>query len=268
MLYKYVGFSSGRKIIDNCSLGFTKPQYFNDPFDLPSYPTEQSENPVADLFAGLHKWVKEDAWARNTGILALTRTPTNPLMWAHYGDQHRGIVVGINTIAAGFTDEKSNLIPAQYGSVIYVTRRPNNPFLGTHETPLEIGNTHFFPSDHYEKLQRLFLHKPICWSYEEEVRVVKCLKNNSGDNSSKNSGYFKIIQVDGRDLHLFHFPKEAIREVYFGVRSNAICDEEVYQSLKNDDYSVQTFKCKLDPENLSVGLESYQSPAEITGAGS
>ena len=151
ILYKYVGFDAGRKIIDNLSMGFSQPQHFNDPFDLPSYPTEKSDNPKENLFSRVRKWVKTDAWARSTGILALTRTPTNPLMWAHYANQHRGMVIGIDAVAAGFTDQGSNLIPAQYGSVIYVSHRPDKPFVGNFNTPLEIGGTHHFRSDHYEK---------------------------------------------------------------------------------------------------------------------
>ena len=77
------------------------------------------------------------------------------------------------------------------------------------------------------KLQRLFLHKPICWSYEEEVRVVKCLKGISGMESKTPSGTFNTIKIDERDLYLYSMPKEALVEVYFGVRSNAVHDKEV-----------------------------------------
>jgi DUF2971 family protein len=98
---------------------------------------------------------KNYIWTENTGILSLTRTPTNPLMWAHYAEKHQGMVIGIDAVAAGLTDEKANLIPAQYGSVIYVSRRQDQPFIGKPQTSLTVGSTYHFPHDHYEKLQRL-----------------------------------------------------------------------------------------------------------------
>ena len=184
-------------------------------------------------------------------------------MWAHYADQHRGIVIGIDAVKTGFTDENSNLIPAQYGGCIYVSHRPDNPFVGNFKTPLQIGGTHHFPHDHYEKLQRLFLHKPICWSYEEEVRVVKCLKGITDEENETPSSTFNTIDVGGRDLHLYSMPKEALIEVYFGVRSNAVHDEDVYQILKKNYPTIKAHKCRLERESLSVAVEVYQSVSEI-----
>jgi hypothetical protein len=82
-------------------------------------------------------------------------------MWAHYAQNHTGLVIRIDAVEAGLTDERSNLIPAQYGSVIYVSRRPAQPFVEKPQTGLAVGSTHHFPRDHYDKLQRLFLHKAL-----------------------------------------------------------------------------------------------------------
>jgi hypothetical protein len=123
MLYKYVSFAAAKAILQKNAIGFSQPKFFNDPFDLPSYPPEPTANPIDAQFAHIRTWGKNQIWAENTGILSLTRTPTNPLMWAHYADKHEGIVVGIDAVIAGLTDEDSNFIPAQYGSVIYVSVR-------------------------------------------------------------------------------------------------------------------------------------------------
>jgi hypothetical protein len=115
ILYKYVPFDDGKRILENGSVRFTQPEFFNDPFDLPYYPREASANPVGGIFDRLHTMGKEEIWKKNTGILSLTRTPTNPLMWAHYADKHRGIVIGIDAIAVGLTDEKTNHSLASFG---------------------------------------------------------------------------------------------------------------------------------------------------------
>jgi Protein of unknown function (DUF2971) len=265
MLYKYLSFTAGRATLRNSQVCFMQPKYFNDPFDKPRYPREPGANSPSDLFGPMRVLGKEFIWGENTGILSLTRTPTNPLMWAHYAEMHKGIVIGIDTIAAGFTKEESNLIPAQYGSVIYVSRRPMQQFISKAQAPLAVGATHHFPSDHYEKLQRIFLHKPICWSYEEEVRVLKCLNGLSESGGVTESGEFKIVSTGDRVLHLFSLPKKAIKEVYFGLRTDNDASDNLYYEIKELLPDLSVFECQLDDSALTVGYVPYTTVAEAVG---
>jgi hypothetical protein len=262
MLYKYVSFVVAKAILQKNAIGFSQPKFFNDPFDLPSYPPEPTANPIDAAFAHLRTWGKNHIWTENTGILSLTRTPTNPLMWAHYADKHEGIVVGIDAVVAGLTDEDSNFIPAQYGGVIYVSRRSNQQFVGNFKTGLEVGGTHHFPHDHYEKLQRVFLQKPMCWSYEEEVRVLKCLKGISPDNSTTPSGHFEIIDTAGRPLYLLSLPPGSIKEVHLGFRSDLqVCDDLYYEANELHP-GLSFFECTLDQGGMTVGFRPYTTLAE------
>jgi len=201
------------------------------------------------------------------GILSLTRTPTNPLMWSHYADQHFGAVIGIDAKRAGFTEEKSNLIPAQYGGVLYASKRPNDPFVQTPQTGIAVGATHPFPKDHYEKLQRLFLTKPLCWAYEEEVRVVKCVngladKLKEGEAETE-SGTFKIAKPANDPYFLYELPEGAIREVYFGFRARSAIADGLYEDFKDSFPGVQFSECWLDNSGYAVGAQKYVSVAEI-----
>lgn len=264
MLYKYVPFEAGRKILETSTIGFSQPKYFNDPFDMPSYPSEPADNSIERVFDRMGVWGKEYIWGENTGILSLTRTPHNPLMWSHYADMHRGMVIGIEVVLAGLTDEQGNLIPAQYGSVIYVSQRPDQPFIGKPTSGLAVGATHHFPHDHYEKLQRLFLHKPLCWSYEEEVRVVKCLKGISADGSETQSGKFSIINHGSRPLYLLSIPSNAIKEVYLGFRSDHVVSDELYYSAGELHPHLMIYECRLDPRSYAVESAEYVTIAEAT----
>lgn len=257
ILYKYVSFERGEKIIDSNAILFARPETFNDPFDIPSYPEEPAGDPVSAIFARLRTMGKNFIWAENTGILSLTRTPVNALMWAHYADKHQGMVIGVDAKVAGFTDERSNLIPAQYGSVIYVSRRTTGPFASRPATGIAVGATHHFPADHYEKLQRVFLHKPLAWSYEEEVRVIKSLHGLKGDKATTASGSFSIIETTGRTLHLYSVPPGSIREVYFGIRAAVGSVDAVASRLAKADPSIAVFECVLDDGALSVGMQPY-----------
>lgn len=260
ILYKYVPFEIGRRIVSGNSLLFSQPATFNDPFDIPSYPNE----PVVDLgsaiFGRIRTMGKNWLWAERSGILSLTRTPSNALMWAHYADSHRGMVLGIDANAAGLFDERSNLVPAQFGSVVYVSRRVTGPFVGKPTTAIAVGATHHFPPDHYEKLQRVFLHKPLGWAYEEEVRVVKCLHGLEGDGGTTPSGTFSIVRTSERPLHLFQLREGAIREVHFGIRADHGAASEAAAELRHLDPTIRVLEAVLDDRELSVRAQPFVRP--------
>ena len=262
ILYKYVPFAIGEKILEHQSVLFSSPKTFNDPFDTPYYPEEPTDDSSSAIFARLRAIGKNYVWAENTGILSLTRTPTNGLMWAHYADSHQGMVIGFDAGSAGFTDEASNLIPAQFGSVIYVSRRDTGPFASKPKTPLGVGITHPFPADHYEKLQRVFLHKPLIWSYEEEVRVLKSLEGIDEDGAQTPSGTFSVIATRDRRLHLYQLPQGSIREVYFGMRADLGRAEAIAHRLKRMNEEIRLFECILDLNEFSVGAKPYESIAD------
>ena len=262
ILYKYVSFDTGKKILEKCSIGFSQPIYFNDPFDLPKYPHGDDVNQGAPLVSSFRTSIKNYIWSENTGVLCLTRTATNPLMWAHYGGQHEGMVIGIDAVAAGFTSEEINLIPAQYGSVIYVSRWPNHPFVARPASGLAVGATHYFPHDQYEKLQRLFLHKSICWAYEEEVRILKCLERISENKTNTKSGEFQKIYVKDRPLFILSMSENAIREVYFGCRMDYDVAHEFHNWAVAKYPHLNVHKCQLNNSSLSLGYIKYNTIAE------
>ncbi|MBF4274772.1 DUF2971 domain-containing protein, partial [Vibrio anguillarum] len=155
----------------------------------------------------------------NYGVLSLTRQPLNSLMWAHYGDEHQGVVIGIDVDLANLSDESAAIIPSQYGEVIYSATKPHNnlPIISENEL-MSIGNGIKFNSDAFNLVKSAFLYKSIEWGYEEEVRVVK-------DISKLPFGYhvgegrcneWNKITVAGRPLYCFDIPTDAIKEVYLG----------------------------------------------------
>ena len=236
ILYKYMTDSAARAVLSSGTIGFAKSDTFNDPFELQAgYPTE-GNNPLEIMFNNVRAWGKRFIWSENSGILCLTRNPVNPLMWAHYGDKHRGVVVGIDVDRAGFCEMSSCLIPAQFGNVIYTHTRPNHPLLPVNgRDPISVGHTHDYPTGHEEKLQRLFLQKPACWSYEEEVRVVKCIADRD-ENGKNQSGKFSELTLHTKTLYCYELPKGSIREVYFGLRHPGI------DTIENANKQIQEYR--------------------------
>lgn len=98
----------------------------------------------------LYKYMSFKLASRNYGILSLTRNPLNPLMWSHYGDDHRGVVM------------PQNILPSS-----------------TIESLMSVGDDYrCFRSHKYDLFKNAFLMKDLAWGYEEEVRVVKNIKSN------------------------------------------------------------------------------------------
>lgn len=156
------------------------------------------------------------------GVLSLTRNPLNPLMWAHYGQNHTGGVVAIDAEAAGLECVNSNIITASAGNIIYTTVRPS---VDGDELPYhdEISAQH----DRL-MLERLFLYKSLHWSYEEEIRVARQVEY--------------APQIKHQD---FNIPASAIVEVYLGAK---------YFSALIDDYEGKLPKVHLKHPEFSYQL--------------
>nr|WP_299244757.1 DUF2971 domain-containing protein [uncultured Halomonas sp.] len=243
ILYKYMSEAAAKSILKNRSIGFSKPDTFNDPYELKAAYPPQGDNPLDLYFDGVRSWGKQYIWSNTSGVLCLTRNPLNALMWAHYGDEHQGVVLGIDAEQAGFFDVQRCLVPAQFGNVIYTHTRPTNAltsFKGAN--PILVGHTHHYPAGHEEKLQRIFLQKPACWAYEEEVRVVKCLSDRKDETNQ--SGTFIEIELPNKTLYCYRLPDGAIKEVYWGMRHPAL------QSISAAKDGLHEY-CELCPE-LSV----------------
>jgi hypothetical protein len=260
LLYKYMGFEAARKLLASKRIQFSRCEWFNDPFDQPTYPRPSTRNALASI----DKMGKEWSWRQNTGLLCLTRTAVNPLMWAHYAESHTGIVIGIDAKKAGFTDLSSNLIPAQFGSVVYVSERPNWNFLTKTVSGLAIGSTHEFPPEHFEKLQRLFLTKAMHWAYEEEVRVAKCAPNHlkAGDQQT-DSGSWAIVQDGTRSRHLYHLVESSIAEVHFGFRAAPEASDRFRYEFQRDMPEISWFECALGKDSYTV-ISTPHSPVSET----
>jgi len=250
ILYKYVTAARAIDIITNRRVQFSLPKYFNDPFDRPLNPIARSRDLWDNLMGPLRADIKSRVWEKNSGILSLTRIPTNALMWAHYAESHTGVVLGLDMEDARFLETESNMIPAHFGSVVYSRRRVLDDYSSKEANPLIVGGTFAFDVSNYEKFQRLFLTKPLDWAYEEEVRVVKCVSGIKEGHSETKSGVFDTINTAEGLRYLYNLPMKALREIHYGVR----CDPAPFRDIDFKGMSVSFNKCELDHD--AYGLSS------------
>lgn len=257
ILYKYMGLDAALAVLRTQTLGFSRAGFFNDPFDQPQAAAVRTDNEIEAVFANVGAWAKSQIWEENTAFLSLTRTPTNALMWAHYADQHRGVVIALDCAAAGFLDEKRSMIPAHFGSVIYARHRPDGPYHSTFTEPVTVGATHHFVVSHYEKWQRMFLTKPIEWAYEEEVRVAKSIRGLKEGRCTNESGEFTVVDLGGRPLQCAHLPAGSIVSIHAGVR----CRASDLDALRLAAGTVPVHETRIDQKTYRIDV----APADRAG---
>jgi hypothetical protein len=208
ILYKYASAKTASQIIANGTLWFSVASQMNDPFETAAGAGLMS-NGNLKFWAEFKRNFQNDTGFRT---LCLTREPLSPLMWAHYADQHRGIVLGIDTELAGLNDFTRCVIPAQHGSIRYTRTKPKHAY---EALPAVANGPRFqdgFDPRALTFLERNFLFKSAEWHYEEEVRIVKTTNSLIVQLGRSPAAY---QPPDGMPLYI---PASAIKEIYLGQR--------------------------------------------------
>lgn len=180
--YKYMEYGDGAKfLIKDATMKFTNPNEFNDPFDcLPSYALENVEALIlkdketfkkagdalgyspskrimnkGKMIANLKQSVTKGAWQNSIkndiGVCSLTSKACNLLMWAHYGNNHKGIVAEFKNEMPENPDHSEELLCS-----FHVEYHKDKPIK-------ELKDTDFVHD---------LLVKGIDWKYEDEIRCL------------------------------------------------------------------------------------------------
>lgn len=261
ILYKYYGYDAGLKALESQQLGFRKPKDFNDPFELSFL--SNCDGPHSKK-ANLKRVLDE---LRDTvAVLSLTRTANNPLMWAHYCQDHSGFVIGYDVSNDFLSSQDYNLIPVTAGDVVY-TNTKNSHILNS-QIMDRIQNIYLSGMGDGRQLRdpetialarKIFLTKHASWVYEEEVRVVKILdsmfQESSQFQSDPKRSYYSLTKetepgmavelIPG--LSIFDF-KVPIKEIYLGLRNELIEAQENIPKIDN----VKYFKFSMDDKSWNL----------------
>lgn len=244
ILYKYLNLKTGISALRRSTVRFTPPSELNDPFETTSFLYEENENKISE-----GKKISHQLNFENYGILSLSKSPLNPVMWSHYAklpaddleevdqrdlykcDSHRGIVIGIDTEKAGLENEELNVLPAKYGEVIYSKMKPTSPFENSRDFELMYGGLPSFDESKLDALKRAFLYKSHLWEYEQEVRVIR---NIVTSNQPIKNG----LEWQG----ISDIPRDSIVEVYLGL---ALKDHIKHWNEKVSHALGQQSQCKV-----------------------
>ena len=212
ILYKYLP-PSRVDVLLRKRIRFSPPEDLNDPFEsrpvvrADSTSTEEgsvSESDDKDLADRKARWWNDRAHRVGTeivrnrvnglfGVLSLSADPVQPVMWAHYADNFRGFLLGLDTGHEWFYgEEPGGEVTHGLYRVQYAIDRPT-VFVGPD------GVT--YPDD---LLDPTLLRKSKSWEFEQEWRCIE-LRARALDAG----------ECEGVS-DLFPFPEDLVREVVLG----------------------------------------------------
>lgn len=160
---------------------------------------------MAKHFTPQIKELVHEGLEKNIGILSLTEKDNNLLMWAHYANSHKGLVVEFDETHRFFNQKKSEKNESMcLKKVEYSSQRPS----------LELSQVESINS---------FLVKGNAWEYEQEWRMLHPLAEADS-----------IIENQPHDIHLFKVPFLAIKSVLIGVRATEETRKELTRIIMSN----------------------------------
>lgn len=218
---------------------------------------EPNESELADIAS----FIKSDL--DDLGILSFTEDFTNPLMWAHYSDEHRGMVVEFDCTKAFFSDSllenegrHSRFGKKYHGDtyefperVMYRRERPDFK-------RAEFANPDNVIDHYWNEFTRTILFtKANEWIYEKEHRsivklsdadVVICDKSDGLENICARDPAIAVDQlVDNRIRIAYPRGYEILEDV-----GDASLKGEVYRLCVSEQLSA-IFLFRISPEAIS-----------------
>jgi len=195
--YKYRGcddLDRDLRIISDCKIWYSNPTQFNDPFDCAptvvlftieekrefSRSLLNSENPdIPDAWRETLQRALNDEQLLNQmvdrvltpeylekrmsqyGVLSLSSTNDNALLWSHYSSSHRGFAIEFDvTQIAHYHVPNLEKYPLDY----FESRLMAKPVDYSANRPPSISSAHHLATPYF--------HKGSEWAYEEEYRVL------------------------------------------------------------------------------------------------
>ncbi|MDH4560666.1 DUF2971 domain-containing protein [Pseudomonas sp. BN411] len=165
------------------------------------------------------------------GILCLTESPDDLLMWAHYAAAHTGFVVEFDPKHPFFDQRRSNVDELRHlRRVVYSSERPTL----TLSTAKDLS---------------ALLTKSIHWGYENEWRMMVDLNDAS-----------EVKIIGSNRYHLFDFPRASIRSVILGCRMDDETKMEIHQALNGFDGTRPTIlQCEVNKKMFRLDFGEIKS---------
>ncbi|MDD5068970.1 MAG: DUF2971 domain-containing protein [Candidatus Pacebacteria bacterium] len=207
-LYHFIKAKHGIQDIKKKHIKITQIDELNDPFEFSVCYLSDSINQNV-----LEKAI-ETVFKNKKGIICFSRNWKNPVQWAHYADNYRGLCLGFDIV------NDKDLSEVQYV-----------------ENRISLDN-HLSKNLDDPKLMELMINnfktKFKHWQYEEEFRLFSPLTN-------KHCGHYFLIFSDNIKL----------KEVFIGLRSR-IAPKKIKKALGDMASEVEIFETRISNNSFEI----------------
>ena len=153
------------------------------------------------------------------GVICFSADPIHPLMWAHYANSHKGVVLEFNEKHDAF--QSNSFFKVDYDS----SRVEYNPD-GLNQ---------------FKQVELFAKRKSIDWKYEQEYRLIVDLANT------------KEQIVHGQKIHLLDIPPEILKSVTLGLRASKNTREKVLDLISKPPLvHVKAFEIQSDKKEFKL----------------
>lgn len=267
ILYKYFDQSflenleQFENFILNPTLKLSLPNKLNDPFesfvarDIKRHLDIYNSITSAVFPKNISESIMDSEFERNielSGIVSLTETSRNKLMWAHYASEHKGVVIGFNTthIEKELSDKQGRCSKKRF-----ITPKPIK--INYNSVRFDLINEHHEGDVGKEMLQLMLTTKSDDWIYEKEHRFIIPLELSDLLATSKASQYLQNIanKKTPEDNYFLHYEfaiesdsslKNRFIVKHFPTKGEFLINDTLEYLIKN---GVSFFK-RIPPESI------------------
>jgi hypothetical protein len=204
--------------------------HFRLPSDYKTKITETSgRNEIKEWIIEKHRKIQND-WKRKACLLSVSEVAQNTVMWSHYADKHKGVVIGIDF------DE------IFLGGI--VMQSVNYPDYSKQRTRVDVAR-----SDQIDAFITALVTKSKDWGYEKELRTVFSVDDLERLQKQKHAclrGFFR------KKAWFLRLSPVSIKEVVFGLYAEKrlksairrliarpeLQHVKLYQASESDTYSL------------------------------
>lgn len=179
------------------------------------------------------------------GALCLTERYDNLLMWAHYAQDHKGVVVGLDlNKAPGLSDLIS---PVNYSDSFPTTSDP------AEQAAIFLGRPNRKWPDTYSLFLETLFTKGNDWAHEQEWRVIRP------------TGVDLSSDVDDRDIskQLVSIPPEAFVSIRIGCRATPDVSSNFARMAQSINPSVQVLKTRPSCQQFALEFLSIDEEWQV-----
>jgi Protein of unknown function (DUF2971) len=167
------------------------------------------------------------------GVLCLSGSDQNALMWSHYADSHRGALIEFDENHSTFKRRRSNADElGHFRHVCYSDTRP-----------------HINAMSGEQVFVQLALTKALDWAYEQEQRLLWPLTMAD-----------RHVPTDTETIHLLDVPPNAVKSVTVGCRTSVAFVERVAAALSAVDEAVhiRVYQAAVDDDAFKLNYKAVR----------